>query len=366
MGEIIFATNQNNGTAYRFEITDTATNEVQIIDRPARWFTLTMLSSYDYGATYSIRVEVQYNGTWLGYYGTACLVSSPAVIAPEGGAQVTGEQCGSTLPTITTIVMTNSIPNATGYRFRITNMNHPLAPSQVQVLDRSIRWFNFTMLPKYNYGTTYQVEVAVKTTSGYSAFGNPCMISTPAVPTLTNCGATVSSDGALVSTTSLNKVTMYKFELTNLSTNAVTTIERPLQYFKFNSIGGYTSGANYSVRVAVMVTGYYSPFGPACTITAPGAARFEEVKEEPAQLTAFKAVAYPNPYVNTFGLDVTTSSDEGMQVKIYDMIGKLLEVRNVPADAIKNQTFGDRYPSGVYNVILTQGDITKTLRVIKR
>ena len=27
---------------------------------------------------------------------------------------------------------------------------------------------------------------------------------------------------------------------------------------------------------------------------------------------------------------------------------------------------GDRYPSGVYNVIVTQGENTKTLRVIKR
>ncbi|RAR69279.1 hypothetical protein CLV55_101565, partial [Flavobacterium aciduliphilum] len=27
---------------------------------------------------------------------------------------------------------------------------------------------------------------------------------------------------------------------------------------------------------------------------------------------------------------------------------------------------GERYPSGVYNVIVTQGENTKTLRVIKR
>jgi hypothetical protein len=330
-----------------------------------RWFTLTMLPSHDYGATYSIRAEVQYNGTWLGYYGQSCSVSSPAVVAPQGGAQV-GEQCGSTLPTITTIIMTNSISNATGYRFRITNMTDPSAPGQVQILDRSIRWFTMAMLQNFNYGTTYQVEVAVKTTGAYSAFGNPCMVTTPAVPTLTSCGESIATDGTLVSTTSLNKVTSYRFEVTNLSTNAVIVFNRPVQYFKFNSIGGYTPGANYSVRVAVMVSLYYSPFGPACTITAPGAARTNDVKEQPVLATIFKAIGYPNPYVDTFAIDVTTSSTDIVQVKIYDMIGKLLEVRSVPADAIETQTFGDRYPSGVYNVIVTQGEVTKTLRIIKR
>jgi hypothetical protein len=27
---------------------------------------------------------------------------------------------------------------------------------------------------------------------------------------------------------------------------------------------------------------------------------------------------------------------------------------------------GDRYPSGVYNVVVTQGSVTETLRVVKR
>jgi hypothetical protein len=48
------------------------------------------------------------------------------------------------------------------------------------------------------------------------------------------------------------------------------------------------------------------------------------------------------------------------------MMGKLLEVREVTVTDIETQKLGDRYPSGVYNINVTQGDTVKTLRVIKR
>jgi len=53
-------------------------------------------------------------------------------------------------------------------------------------------------------------------------------------------------------------------------------------------------------------------------------------------------------------------------VKVYDMIGKLVEEREIPAEQIETQQFGGRYPSGVYNIIVSQGEHLKTLRVIKR
>jgi len=63
---------------------------------------------------------------------------------------------------------------------------------------------------------------------------------------------------------------------------------------------------------------------------------------------------------------VKTSSDATIQIKVYDMLGKQIENRNVEVSDIENLQIGARYPSGVYNVILSQGENTKTLRVIKR
>ncbi|MEI7509701.1 MAG: T9SS type A sorting domain-containing protein, partial [Flavobacterium sp.] len=91
-----------------------------------------------------------------------------------------------------------------------------------------------------------------------------------------------------------------------------------------------------------------------------------EVKEVSAPVAAFSAIAYPSPFTENFTLNVTTPSEDKVQVMVYDMIGKLVDQREVsPTDAATLE-IGDRFPSGVYNVIITQGDNTKTLRVIKR
>ncbi|NMH26432.1 hypothetical protein, partial [Flavobacterium silvaticum] len=50
------------------------TGEPQYVERPQGYFSFTNMASYDYASTYSIQVELQRNGTWLGYYGTACQV----------------------------------------------------------------------------------------------------------------------------------------------------------------------------------------------------------------------------------------------------------------------------------------------------
>ena len=82
--------------------------------------------------------------------------------------------------------------------------------------------------------------------------------------------------------------------------------------------------------------------------------------------SAFNAVAYPNPYSETFNLSLTTVSEEKVGIVVYDMTGRLIERREVRATDIVEQQIGDQYPSGVYNVVVTQGEDVKTLRVIKR
>ena len=44
----------------------------------------------------------------------------------------------------------------------------------------------------------------------------------------------------------------------------------------------------------------------------------------------------------------------------------LVEDRNVDVDSINAIEVGSRFPSGVYNVIVSQGNEIKTLRVVKR
>ena len=246
-------------------------------------------------------------------------------------------------------------------------MTDVTAPNQVQVLDRNLHWFSLTMLPTFNYGATNTVEVAVKTNGVYSGFGSPCSVSTPAVPTLAQCGGIIGSKGTLVYTTSLNRVTSYRFEITDMTTLQTSIIDRTQNWFAFNMISGATGGGEFAVRIAVMTSGVWSPFGEACLITGPGTARTIKTEQATAlEELPFKATAYPSPYVESFALDITTSNQERIYVKVYDMVGKLLEERSFEMDTIEMQQFGERYASGVYNVIVSQGERVKTLRVIKR
>ena len=82
--------------------------------------------------------------------------------------------------------------------------------------------------------------------------------------------------------------------------------------------------------------------------------------------TTFEAVVSPNPYSDNFNVNLSTSSDDKVSISVYDMVGKLIDTREVSPKQTTEVKIGDKYPSGVYNLIVTQGKDVKTLRVIKR
>lgn len=86
-----------------------------------------------------------------------------------------------------------------------------------------------------------------------------------------------------------------------------------------------------------------------------------------AQDTYSKAlVAYPNPFTDSFTIDVATNSSDAITVAIYDMSGKKLETHKGTPTEISALHYGNNYTSGVYNVVVTQGTEVKTLRMIKK
>ena len=91
-----------------------------------------------------------------------------------------------------------------------------------------------------------------------------------------------------------------------------------------------------------------------------------KTEELEARPTSLVVSAYPNPYSENFNLSLTTSSVEKVGLSVYDMTGKLIEQREVSTTEVSELQVGNNYPSGVYNVIVTQGNEVKTLRVIKR
>ena len=81
----------------------------------------------------------------------------------------------------------------------------------------------------------------------------------------------------------------------------------------------------------------------------------------------FKAIAYPNPSTSVFQIEVSTPTSvkkKLFNVQVYDMTGRFIEQRQVQQS--ENIEIGNDYPSGIYSIIVTQGEQVKTLRVIKK
>ncbi|WP_170826827.1 MopE-related protein [Flavobacterium caeni] len=354
----------------RYRIRATLGAQTQTIETAVPHFSMAAFSSfYTYATTYSIEVQVQRLGVWQTTWGPACDVTTPNILQEGGAGSVVPAQCGATLARINTLIATTSLPGVTGYRFRITNLTDPFGPNAVQSIDRVVHWFGLNMLARFNYGTTYRVEVAVKTTGDFGQYGAACEVSSPAVPTIdAYCGAVVPSGATNVATISSPGAQQYRFQILRVADNATTIIDRPIHYFTFDQIPSviFTPGALYYIRVAVMTANTWSPFGDACEVTAPGNAAkgVADVPQEP--VAALRATISPNPFTSNFGIDLDVASDENVEVKVYDMLGKLVETTRVTVSDLPQLKLGAQYPAGVYNLIIDQAGVVKTMRIIKR
>jgi hypothetical protein len=144
---------------------------------------------------------------------------------------------------------------------------------------------------------------------------------------------------------------------------------RAFRLSNFNAIATLTAGAVYSATVEYQLYGFFYD-GKDCNITVPGGAKMANINEQsPAVVDifdGFKALASPNPFEDGFNINVYTNSTQPLGVAIYDVTGRLLETKEVNVDNLNNQIFGERYPSGVYNLVVTQDEEMQTVRVIKK
>jgi hypothetical protein len=65
-------------------------------------------------------------------------------------------------------------------------------------------------------------------------------------------------------------------------------------------------------------------------------------------------------------LNLINGTDEKVSIKTFDMMGRLLEFHTVNSIELNNQKLGNNFPSGIYNVVVSQGEVSKSVRVIKR
>lgn len=80
----------------------------------------------------------------------------------------------------------------------------------------------------------------------------------------------------------------------------------------------------------------------------------------------FSLKVYPNPSSESFKFDYVSSSNEKVNVTAYDITGKTVKSIAVDYAEINEQTIGNDFTPGVYVIVLKQGTINKTVRVIKK
>jgi hypothetical protein len=82
------------------------------------------------------------------------------------------------------------------------------------------------------------------------------------------------------------------------------------------------------------------------------------------QQLAFNVIAYPNPSNDQFKLVIEGGSNEKVEVKVFDLLGRLVKVIN--KNDAQPTLFGEDLPAGSYMTVINQGIETKTVRLIKK
>jgi hypothetical protein len=371
---------------YRFEITNTSVMPNQTVTFTqtgifARFFTIPT-SIRGFNTTYSIRASAVINGEEVPYAVPVITVTSTGIptvnIAPTS--------CGVELSRLNATISASPGFNAISYTFRIRETSDNGAMPTYYYAESPSRFIGASSFVGLNlqYNTSYSVSVQYTTASVGAAvtaitaeYGEECIITTPRIPVIglstPTCGTTLDRLGATISATPATYAVQYQFRVRLTSDNGptptyYTTIPSASRFSSLTATQGlvvanstqYSVSVRYSIPAVGGGTEFSDYDSSECIVQTPIAA-------VPRTLAAsFKVVAYPNPFLEGFQLDVKTENAGIVSIKTYDMLGRLIEERSSKVNTLESLTIGSNYPSGVYNVIVSQEDEIRTVRVVKR
>jgi hypothetical protein len=152
-------------------------------------------------------------------------------------------------------------------------------------------------------------------------------------------GATVTTGTGFDASVEIDAVANATFTI-NYSSGFISTTAAPKYIYIYS-----TNGVGESAVRTLKLTN--------ATTDCPTSPRFSEA----AVANEFSVVAYPNPSSAEFTIE--TSAKGAINAKVYDMQGRLVENAN-------STQVGSSLAPGVYNVIVSQGANTKSVRVIKK
>jgi len=338
-----------------------------------------------YGASYKISVQYTFNDPVSGLpvdsgYGAECTVNTPSVPTINLAAPT----CGSQVSAMNAAITSAQGAYATGYQFRLRLFadNGPTPTYNTSAVLPS----RFSSLTAFNGGTlilAYNTEYAISvrysvlngSTTVWSDWGSDCKVKTPFFPVTSlvpsQCGLpTPTSLTQRLNITPYPGFPHYKILLEEISgEDVINSQEREISYsyFKLSDFSIAQEGKNYNISVAIKLNGVFGDYSTACDLfTASNEDGNDGAGSIVKAIMPFRALAYPNPFADSFMLDVKSSFQSDVNVKVYDMLGRLIDNKNLGIPDTYTTAIGEQYPTGVYNVVVSQEDKVSTVRVVKR
>jgi hypothetical protein len=300
--------------------------------------------------------------------------------------------CGTTLQTMSSPVKTTLTAGATQYNWIVRNT----ITNEVATFSTTPEYFYFYNITGvsssfYDYGVSYLVSVA-PIVAGAGLFSSPCTVITPKLVInnfqSTICGGTFGVKKPKIEANILGGLAFsnYRWVITRTSDLVSRTIFTISPFFFLsgtaadnssnliagstgNLVGGFVlPNTEYCITVQKVFNFSTSSFGVASNICCyrTWTQVFTKFDDAIHPDFDFDATVAPNPFSNNFTINIQSPSSENITIKVYDMIGKLVDEQTLESINTSDYQLGKAYATGVYNIVVSQGENRKVLRVVKR
>ena len=296
-------------------------------------------------------------------------------------------QCGTTVPSFDTQIFSNFIGGTpTGvtitYVYKITNSAGNSFNAYHILDDRTLSNIFYGLNPSpLFFNSTYTIQVAAIINGVQQPFSSEtCLITTPIPPPTSLqsvCGTSLPSFGSLIYANAAQSsigAKGYKWRVQRMDTFQIGIIQTVLRNLNLNLITNILPSTSpnfvqankqYCVEVAIVYNGdIISAYSPVCCFNT-GLSKMNLTSNNVFENNNF-AIAYPNPFSNNFNLKLETVNNEAVEVKVFDMFGKLVTSYNVIDSDIEKLEIGNNYKTGIYNIVISSSDNVYTQRIIKR
>jgi hypothetical protein len=75
---------------------------------------------------------------------------------------------------------------------------------------------------------------------------------------------------------------------------------------------------------------------------------------------------FPNPFQDGFSIKLDLDTDEKIEIRVFDISGKVIESLDVEGKKLSNLTFGSNFKAGMYHVSVKNGDKISLFKVVKQ